>query len=81
MLRESCCLWLSRYSCQRGAGGGGDWSMPEADTQCTGLGVGGRVEKSAYVNFYCLAIKYEFYLANPSTQKGFVHSLQEILRV
>lgn len=44
-------------------------------------GGGGRVEKSAYVNFYCLAIKYEFHLANPSTQKGFVHSLQEILRI
>ena len=55
---------------------GEDWSMHEADTQCLG-GVGGRVKKSSYLNFYCLAIKYEFYLTNCGTQKCFVHSLQK----
>ena len=57
---------------------GEDCQCRRQDTQCTGWGQGGeRVKKNSYLNFYCLAIKYEFYFSNPGTQKCFAHSLQK----
>lgn len=46
--------------------GGGDWSMPEADTQCTGLqGVGEGVEKSAYMKFLLSCHKNMNFICKP----------------
>ena len=58
--------------------GGGGLSVREARHAMHRVGAGGgREEKNSYLNFYCLAIKYEFYFSNPGTQKCFAHSLQK----